>query len=393
MPTLCADRAQGLSNRLGESPALIKTACGRTGRDFMKNIYDDFSIVTDFENLYRAHQSCRKGKRWKDSVAIYDIRGLECTMVLKDLLTSGRYRLSPYNCFTINERGKKRDIKSIKYRDRVVQKSLMDNVLTPLVVPTFIDANCASIKDKGTDYALKKLREHMSAQWRSKKQGYVLMCDMKGYFDSIPHKLLNDFYDSKLEDKYLRGLIHHIHASIPGGVGVPLGNQLSQLDALLALSPLDHEIKERMHIKYYGRYMDDFYLIHEDREYLKKCLFRIREFVEEREMRLNEKKTKIVTMQQGVDFLGFHFYMTDSGRVVQRLARKSIIHHKGKLKKMKKLLDEGKITFEACLEAHNGWKAHAKRGDTYYLLKAMDKRFSDMFKDYINKEEKNGKAT
>lgn len=170
----------------------------------MKNEYDDFSIVTDFENLYKAHQSCRKGKRWKDSVAIYDIRGLECTLALKKLLTSGRYRLSPYNCFTIVERGKRRNIKSIKYRDRVVQKSLMDNVLTPLVTPTFIDTNCASLKGKGTDYALKKLREHISAQWR-RGGGYILMCDMKGYFDSIPHKLLNDYYDSKLEDKYLRG--------------------------------------------------------------------------------------------------------------------------------------------------------------------------------------------
>lgn len=359
----------------------------------MKNQYDDFSIVTDFSNLYKAHMSCRKGKRWKDSVAIYDIRGLECTLALKKLLVTGKYRLSPYNCFTITERGKKREIKSIKYRDRVVQKSLMDNVLTPLVTPTFIDANSASLKGKGTDYALKKLREHMGAEWRRHKKAYILICDMKGYFDSIPHKLLNDFYDSKLDDRYLRGLIHHIHASIPGGVGVPLGNQLSQLDALLALSPLDHEIKEKMHIKGYGRYMDDFYLIHSDREYLKECLSKIKRFVEDRGMRLNEKKTKIVSMREGIDFLGFHFYLTESGKVVQRLARKSIVHHKSKLKKMKKLLDRGEVTFQACLEAHQGWKAHAKRGDTYYLIREMDKRFSETFKEYINKEEENGKVT
>lgn len=176
-------------------------------------------------------------------------------------------------------------------------------------------------------------------------------------------------------------------------MGVPLGNQLSQLDALLALSPLDHEIKEQMHIKGYGRYMDDFYLIHKDKEYLKECLERIKAFVEERGMHLNEKKTKIVTLEQGVDFLGFHFYLTDSGKVIQKLAKKSIVHHKAKLKKMKKLLDEGKITFKACQEAHNGWKAHAQRGNTYYLLKAMDKRFRELFKDYINKEEKNGAIT
>jgi len=216
----------------------------------MKNELDDFSILVDFGNLYKAHQSCRKGKRWKDSVAIYDIRGLECTLTIQELLTTGKYRLSPYNCFVINERGKKRDIKSIKYRDRVVQKSLMDNILTPTVTKTFIDTNCASLKGKGTDYALKKLRQHLQRQVRKKGTGgYILACDMKGYFDSIPHELLNTYYESIFEDKWLIGLIRHIHRSIPGGIGVPLGNQLSQLDALLALSPLDHIVKEQMHIQ------------------------------------------------------------------------------------------------------------------------------------------------
>ena len=358
----------------------------------MKNEKDDFKILTDFNNLYRAHQSCRKGKRWKDSVAIYDIRGLECTLTLQELLETGKYRLSPYNCFTINERGKKRDIKSIKYRDRVVQKSLMDNILTPTVQKGFIDTNCASQKEKGTDYALQKLRQHLQRQIRkSGTNSYILICDMKGYFNSIPHELLNGYYDGKFEDRWLIGLIHHIHATIPGGVGVPLGNQLSQLDALLALSPLDHMIKEQMHIEGYTRYMDDFYLIHEDKEHLKKCLSIIRTWVEERGMKLNEKKTRIVPIRQGIDFLGFHFYVTETGKVVQRLSTKSIKHHKQKLRKMKKQLEKGNCTFQACKEAHNGWKAHAQRGDTYYLIRRMDALFAELFKEYIQKEKEEKK--
>jgi len=353
----------------------------------MKNELDDFSILVDFGNLYKAHQSCRKGKRWKDSVAIYDIRGLECTLTIQELLTTGKYRLSPYNCFVINERGKKRDIKSIKYRDRVVQKSLMDNILTPTVTKTFIDTNCASLKGKGTDYALKKLRQHLQRQVRKKGTGgYILACDMKGYFDSIPHELLNTYYESIFEDKWLIGLIRHIHRSIPGGIGVPLGNQLSQLDALLALSPLDHIVKEQMHIEGYARYMDDFYLIHEDKEYLQECRKQIQAWVEERGMRMNPKKTKIVPMRQGIDFLGFHFFVTETGKVVQRLSQKSIKHHRQKLRKMKKQLDLGNCTFQVCKEAHNGWKAHAKRGDTYYLIRKMDALFAELFKEYIQKE-------
>ena len=380
MPTLSINGMEGLSQR--------QRACGRT-IFAMRNEVDDFGILTDFKNLHTAHKSCRKGKRWKDSVAIYDIRGLERTSALKDLLVTGRYRLSPYNCFTINERGKKRDIKSIKYHDRVVQKCLMDNILTPVVQPTFIDTNCASQKGKGTDYALKKLREDMQAYFRKHgTDGYILICDMHHYFDSIPHELLNDYYAEKFEDERLLELIRHIHASIPGGVGVPLGNQLSQLDALLALSPLDHLVKEKLHIKGYGRYMDDFYLICESKDYLKECLSFIRNYVEERGMSLNEKKTKIVPLTQGIDWLGFKFYMTESGRVVQRLSQKSIIHHKRKLKKMRRLLTEGRIEFKACEDAHRGWKAHAKRGDTYYLMRKMDALFSELFKEELAKEAK-----
>lgn len=363
----------------------------------MKNEKDDFSILADYKNLYKAHLSCRRGKRWKDSVAIYDIRAYECTLALQELLVTGKYKLSPYNCFTLNERGKIRHIKSIKYRDRVVQKSMMDNILTPVVTKTFIDTNCASLKHKGTDYALLKMRQNLQRQVRKHGTGgYILACDMKGYFDSIPHELLNSYYESKFDDAWLLALIRHIHASIPGGKGVPLGNQLSQLDALLALSPLDHAIKEKLHIEGYVRYMDDFELVHESKEHLHKCLDTIRAYVEERGMKLNDKKTKIVTLRQGVSFLGFHFYVTETGRVVQKLSAKSIKRHKRKLRKMKKQLDLGNCTFQACKEAHNGWKAHAKRGDTYYLVRRMDALFNELFKDHIQKEKEekqDGKKT
>lgn len=353
----------------------------------MLNSKDSFSIMTDFNNLYAAHLSCRKGKRWKDSVAEYDINGLKRTIHLQKLLESGHYYLSPYNCFTLNERGKVRNIKSIKYQDRIVQKNLMDNILSPIVEKTFVDTNCASLKNKGTDYALKKLRHHLQRQVRKwGPNGYILICDMKGYFDSVPHYLLKEFYENKFEDKQLLNLINHIHDSIPGGKGVPLGNQLSQLDALLALSPLDHIIKEQMYIEGFTRYMDDFYLIHENKKYLNKCLEGIKQWVESRDMKLNPKKTKIVTMRQGINFLGFHFYVTETGKVVQKLLPKSKKNIRRKMKKMKKLLDEGKCTFKACRESYNGWRAHAQRGDTYYLLREMDERFNDLFKEYIQKE-------
>ena len=59
------------------------------------------------------------------------------------------------------------------------------------------------------------------------------------------------------------------------GKGLPIGNMSSQLLAILYLNDLDHFIKEKLHVKQYIRYMDDFLLFHYDREYLKKCLMQI----------------------------------------------------------------------------------------------------------------------
>ena len=73
------------------------------------------------------------------------------------------------------------------------------------------------------------------------------------------------------------------------GPGIPIGNHTSQWFAILYLSDMDHMIKERLGIKYYGRYMDDFYLIHEDRAYLQFCLEEIRRFLVPMGLELNQK--------------------------------------------------------------------------------------------------------
>jgi hypothetical protein len=273
-----------------------------------ENFYDSFEDLSSFENLYNAHKSCRRGKRWKDSVALYDIRALESTLYLQWLLRSGRYRISEYNCFQVNERGKVREIKSTKYKDRVVQKSLYNNLLAPRMMPTLIFENGASQKGKGTDFQIDELTKDLREYWRSHgTSGYILVGDLKGYFDSIQHELVNKIYAGEFSDKQVMALIRHIHASIPGGVGVPLGNQLSQLDALIAASPIDHMVKERLHIKHYGRYMDDFYLIHESKEYLQYCLAEIEKLATEMGLTLNTKKTKIVPVTTGINFFRLSF--------------------------------------------------------------------------------------
>jgi retron-type reverse transcriptase len=357
-----------------------------SGRDISK--LDDYGIVTDYKNLYEAHRSCRKGKMWKDSVASYDLRALECTLYLKDLLETGKYHISGYHTFYVNERGKKREIKSTKYQDRVVQKNLNDNILLPAVQATFCYENAASQRGKGTDFSLALLRRHLREEVaRNGTDGYILVGDFKGYFDSIRHDVVDGMYEKYFKDERLLKLIRDIHASIPGGVGVPLGNQLSQNDALMIASPMDHCIKERLHIRGYGRYMDDFYLIHHDKEYLKRCLEEIRKMTEGLGLTLHPDKTKIVPMKTGIEYLGFRFFVTDSGKVIMRIKAKSKSRWREKIRKHYKKVKAGEMTYEAAKTSFKSRRAHAARGNSYYLIRDMEYYFYTVFKDYLNEAE------
>ena len=167
--------------------------------------------------------------------------------------------------------------------------------------------------------------------------------------------------------------------------GIPIGNQLSQWLALLFLNELDHIIKERLKIKFYGRYMDDFYLIHEDKEYLKYCLGEIEDYLKGIGLKLNQK-TQIFPLRHGIDFLGFHTYLTESGKVIRKLRRGSKNKMRKKIRKYASMLEQKRITLKEVEQSYKSWKAHASHGDCYYLVKKMDQYYNK----YIKKEKSNG---
>ena len=353
------------------------------------NPYDDFGILTDFENLYEAHKSCRKGKLWKDSAASYDLRALESTYYLQWLLESGTYRMSAYHCFHLNERGKDRNIKSTKYKDRVVQKCLHENIILPYIKPKLIYDTGASLKDKGTDFQLDRLKEQITHFVHLYGTDVcVLVGDMHHYYDKLSHAWLNGWYARGFSDRWILGLIAHIHATIPGGVGVPLGNQLSQDDALVAGSPIDHYVKDYKQVKGYGRYNDDFYALGQTKEELKDLLEGIRNVTESLGLQLNEKKTKIVSLKDGFNFLGFHIYVTDSGKVVMRIKAKSKSRLRQRIRKFRKKVDAGDMTYEDAKTSYQSAIVHYKRGNCYYLIQEMDCYFYSIFEDHLSGEEK-----
>lgn len=347
-----------------------------------------YKELCDPNVLMDAAKECIKGVTWKYSTQAYYLDRIERIRITKGRLESGDRMSDGFVQFTVCERGKPREIRSIHINERVVHRALNDVVLVPTLRPKLIYDNAASLKDRGTHFALKRLKVHLWKYYRAhgSNDGYILVCDLHSYFDSVNHDIvfreyLKIFgYDPDIMDL----IMDFIDAFGVRSLG--LGSQVSQMTAVFHPNRIDHCIKEQLKIKGYGRYMDDFYLIHESREYLVECLNRIRKMYADMGIELNEKKTRIVRLSEEFKFLKVKTHLTETGRVVMRPDHETITRERRKLKALRRKLNEGTVAFADVKQAYNSWKGHIKHFDSYRTMRNMDKLFQELFSEEIRKE-------
>lgn len=333
----------------------------------------DFETMCSFENLYDAYKKARSGKRDKSACAEFELRTLDNIAKLREELVNKTYKMQKYNTFLVHE-PKERVVMASSFRDRIVQHSLCDNVFQKRIFPHFIYDNYASQKGKGTHFGLRRLHKFMHQYYCNHgSEGWILKGDISKYFYSIDHDILKRQVQKLIQDKDILNLCNLIIDSTEGK-GLPIGNQTSQSFALLYLNDLDHLIKDKMGIKYYGRYMDDFYIIMPEKEKLKKMLEIVKQEVEKLGLSLNPK-TQIFPLKNGIDFLGFHSYLTESGKIVKKIRRNSKNNAKRRLRKLLLMRKNGKISKEKVLQSYDCWMNHAKHGNTYHLRKNIEEEF------------------
>lgn len=330
-----------------------------------------FDKAIEFENLYKALKKSCRNVRWKDSVVGYEANGLKNTYHLRRDLLSGKYKISPYQHFKVYE-PKERDIVATRIRDRQFQRSLCDCGLYEDFVEHFIHDNGACQTGKGTDFVLNRMTAHMRRYFNKYGiEGWVLKCDIKKYFPSTPHDVAIEAVRKRISDpRAAQAVVDVIRSFGSDGKGIGLGSQISQLVELAVLDDLDHFIKERLHIKYYLRYMDDFILIHPDKEYLRYCLGEIRAFIEARGLTLNSKTT-LYPLRQGVRMLNWRFVLTDTGRVLRYMNHKKLGAQRRKMRKLIEKEAAGEVPAGTTKNSLEAWKANAKRGDTFHQRQKM----------------------
>lgn len=343
---------------------------------------DELDSIIGFDALYESMLKCKKNVMWKDSVAYYYLHGIEETIKLSDKLRAGTYKARPPKHFKILS-PKERDIVSITFRDRVYQRSLNDNVLYPKLTNSFIYDNMACQKFKGTDTARDRLYDFMRGYYinHGSNQGYVLRCDIRGYYPNMSHDVAEKTFRRRLPGfayDRSKAILDHQYTD---DVGYNPGSQMIQLAGISVLSGLDHYIKEELHIKYYIRYMDDFILIHEDKQYLEECRQKIAKFLESLHFEFSEKKTFICTLDQGIDFLGFTYKLTETGKVLMLIKSENVKAYRKKLYRMVQLSRGGVMSKEHVDSCYQAWKAHATHGNSYKLLQNMDQYYESLWKE------------
>ena len=299
------------------------------------NLNED-KILTD---LFQAYFDARKNKRNTINALAFEKHFEANIFDLYEEILCQSYEPRTSICFIV-DRPVKREIFAADFRDRVIHHFIF-NSISPLFEKTFINDTYSCRKGKGTHYGIRRIDHFIrSCSHNYRKDCYVLKLDIRGYFMSMNRRVLfekvksglyksmnNTHFDSSLILYLLEKTIFNdptnnciikgkksdwrglpktkslFHAD--PHCGLPIGNLTSQLFGNIYLSDFDHFVKRDLKIRYYGRYVDDFILVHQDKEYLKSIIPKMREYLAEHtQVELHPSKIYLQHYSKGVKYLG-----------------------------------------------------------------------------------------
>jgi len=300
------------------------------------------------EDLFRAYYDARKNKRNTINQLRFEMDLQHNLYNLYQVIQKREYVPGRSIAFIV-EKPVKREVFAADFKDRVVHH-LLFNYVNPIFERTFIDDSYSCRKGRGTHYGIKRLRHHiLSCSNNYTRPCFVLKLDLQGYFMNINRSILfdkvtrilqryasrKDSDNVRWKDKldfdlilYLAEILifhdpvenYHMNGSksdwyglplgkslfnSPENCGLPIGNLTSQLFSNVYLNSFDHYVKRDLKVKHYGRYVDDFYMVHEDKNVLLKLIPEIRAYLKSKlGITLHPKKIYLQKYDKGVLFVG-----------------------------------------------------------------------------------------
>lgn len=290
-----------------------------------------------YEELLEAYYNCRHTKRSTINALAFELDYETKLVNLLAEINEHRYWPGRSVTFIVNK-PVLREIFAASFRDRVVHH-LIINKLNPYFEKWFIYDSYACRKDRGTLFGVRRVERFIrSCSHNYTQDCYVLKLDISGFFMNIDKQLLWLKLDKFISKRYegdntqlLRELCQRVVQhdptkqyivrgqksdwndlplnkslfSTPSGYGIPIGNLTSQVFANFYMTFFDHYIKHDLGVRYYGRYVDDFILVHQSKAYLLDMTKKIDNFLSvELHLQLHPHKRYLQHYSRGVSFVG-----------------------------------------------------------------------------------------
>ena len=293
------------------------------------------------EDLFQAYYDARKNKRNTQNALAFEMAFEKNLFQLYEDILDRKYEIGRSVCFIVSQ-PVQREIFAADFRDRIVHH-LIYNYLSPIFERFFIGDCYSCRKQKGTSYGIKRIDHFIrSCSENYKSDCYILKLDISGYFMSMDRQIIYEkiqntiasfqrkqilnfdigifnylaekvvFHDPtqncliKGAKKDWIGLAKTKSLFVAGkGKGFPIGNLTSQLFGNIYLNDFDHFVKCDLKVKYYGRYVDDIIIVHQNKEELKALIPVLNEYLQTNlGLALHPKKIYMQHYSKGVQFLG-----------------------------------------------------------------------------------------
>lgn len=376
-------------------------------------------ILADMNILYDAYKKSMVGSAWKREPEKFEHEWLFELTNLKRELENHTYKTLPGAEFKLNERGKIRHIHGGRMRDRVVRHALCDNILAPCLKPYLIYNNGASQKGKGLGFARNMFERDLHNYYMKygTNEGYIGFVDFSKFYDNIRHDKIKEMIYPKIpedvwwlmdeilsnmeidvsymtDEEYAHCMDERFNSveyyeNIPKELrtgekfmkkSVNIGDQLSQDIGVFYPHRIDNYVKIVRGFKYYGRYMDDMYLIHPDRTYVEETIRGIEKEANELGLFINKKKTHICRLKDKFTYLQIKYFLTNTGKVVKRINPKTLRRERRKLKAYKRLLDKGEIEYPDIEQAAKSWMGCFVKVMSKQQIKNMKMLYMELFR-------------
>lgn len=336
-----------------------------------------YEKLCSLDNLELAFKKARKRKTLKWYVMEFEKNLNDNLKQLQEELLSFSYMPLPLKTFIIND-PKTRKISKSNFRDRVMHHALC-NIIEPIFQKSFIHDSFANQINKGTLKAIERFDYFKrKVSLNNTKTCYLLKSDIKQYFETVDHEVMFSILKRKIIDGRVMWLIRKIldnYSAKEEGKGMPLGNLTSQFFANVYLNELDRFVKHQLKAKYYIRYVDDFVIFHRSKQALEYYKIKINQFLEEHlDIGLHPSKTKILTLQNGVDFLGMRIFFFH-----KLVRKKNLKKFERKFNELKELCKSGLISRDKAVEKFEGWLAYVSHANTYKYRRYLSRTFNKSF--------------